>query len=431
MSADSILGVSLEQRAGVAAAVAERFPLERVLDAEQIDPAGWRAADVGWRQRLAKDGLAGGSTFNAYRAKLEEAEDCLSRAVTPLDDDLGAWLSFLDQWAKSGDPSAMLKKHSLGMNDVSRLRRRWQKRMDAEPKLALEAAKRAANGAGPLPPISVAPANLKPYPWSKRRPAAAAAPVVALRPADSALADDFPLDRYARLSADHRARLDTVHQATVAGPRAQRVAWLEHAPMIVERLAQPLTENVEETGWILAVISDDVLPFQDDPHKPPPPLARLGPSPDVGATSDAIPILRDDARACFDISSDVGNIDETAVVPALMLDDPLPFAPAAGTPPPPSQADPSERDMSGETSFGDVAALGDLDAPLPFRAPASAATPATGARLFGGLTIQQLAAVAVELSLAAHERPAILARYGLSEQAARRAFGQAIGLFKL
>lgn len=85
-----------DSRDGVTAAHAEGFALGEILAFEQIDAARWPAADVAWKRRLAEDGAAGGSTFNAYRVKLELAEDCLSRAVTPLDDDLGAWLAFLD-----------------------------------------------------------------------------------------------------------------------------------------------------------------------------------------------------------------------------------------------------------------------------------------------------------------------------------------------
>ncbi len=468
----SLGGVNLEQHAGVTAALAEGFPLDEILAAEQLDPARWRGADVAWKQRLAQDAASGAGIFPAHRLKVEEAEDCLSRAVSPLDDDLDAWLSFLHDWSKSADPLAMLKKLRLGANDISRLRRRWAKRMDGDPKLALKAAKRAADGAQPLPPISVAPAKLKPFPWSKRRPVAAAAPALPPRAGDYALADEFPLERYARLSAElaalpkgraqileryglnershadidavwqarlagdaslsadfrrlvahHRARLDAAHHATPGGACAEGVSWPAQAPVAVIPPAQPLTENLEETAFILAAISDDVLPFQDDPDKPPPSLARLAPSLDVGATSDAIPALRDDPLAFFDMPS-ARNIDETAAVAALNLDDPLPFAVGKGAPPPLSATDPDAGDLSGETGFIDLAALGDLEAPLPFQAPASAATPPTGARLFGGLTVQQLAAVAVELSIAPGARPTILAQYGLSEQTARRAFDE-------
>ncbi len=225
---------------------------------------------------------------------------------------------------------------------------------------------------------------------------------------------------FRRLVAHKRARLDSVHRATIGQVRSAQPESPIATPT-ADSPAVPLTENIDETALVLAAIRDDVLPFRDDPHKPPPPLASLGPSPDAGETSYAIHALPDDPRAFFGMPPREPNIDETAAVPALVLDDPLPFAAADGTPPL-SKPDPNERDLSGETGFVDIASLGDLDAPLPFQAPASGATPATGARLFGGLTIQQLAAVAVELSLAPDARAAILAHYGLSEETAQRAF---------
>ncbi len=482
MSVEPILGVSLEQHAGVVAAVAEGFPLEQVLVAEQLDPASWRGADVAWRQRLAKDGLAGGSTFNTYRAKLEDAGDCMSRAVTPLDDDLPAWLSFLDHWSKSGDPSGMLKQHSLGVNDVSRLQRRWAKRLDDDPNLALAAAKLAAQGPAPLPKITVAAPQLRPFPWSKRRGPAATMPQISTA-AGGPLPEDFPLDRYARVSAElaalpqgraqvferhglsersfvdvdqswqaslansaelaadfrrlvahHRARLDAASQVTsdrrperaanqavvmppvlaTAQPTSEPLAALAPAPSVA------ISNDLNETAMSLAVLDDDVLPFQADPNKAFPPLANLGPNPDAGETSYATPALRDDSLAFFRFAPLAPNIDETAAMPAIAIEEALPFhgefAVVAHTP-----LSPDEHALAGETGDLGVDLLGDLDASFPFQPASSAALPARE-RYFSGLTIQQVAAVAVELTLAPDQRAAIFALYRLSEESVRAAF---------
>jgi hypothetical protein len=148
---------------------------------------------------LAIDGARSGSLFNAYRDKREVAEDCLARKVDPLDEDLAAWLSFLDAWTKSPDPDAMLSRSGLNANDVSRLKRRWAKRMEDDPTLGIEAAKIAAQGRKPMPTITVAAAMLRPFPWSKRGEVKA---VVAKATVAADAPVDVSLDQYARVCAE-------------------------------------------------------------------------------------------------------------------------------------------------------------------------------------------------------------------------------------
>ena len=464
-------GVTLEQHAGVAAALSEGFALAQILATEQLDAAGWRGADVAWKQRLAQDGAAGGSTFTAYRVKLEEAEDALSRSVTPLDDDLEAWLGFLHTWSSNPDPVGMLKKLGLGTNDVSRLRRRWSKRLDDNSKLALEAAKIAARGPKPLPAISVAPSKLLPFPWSKR--AGAARPSVQPSGGAGVAPVDFLLDRYARLSAElaalpkgraqvlerhelneqsladvnqrwqsqlakggelaadyrrlvshHRARLDAARHAAFPQSPPEPPSSAPPTPASSASIDPPalaINGSIDETAMILA-LTDDVLPFERAPNKPPPASANLGPSPDAGETSTEIPALTDafpfagPARAIARPTQDV--LDETSFVPALSFDDALPFAEGSGAPPVSSGRDPNERDLSGETGILSADLLGDLAEALPFR---SADAPSTS-ETFASLTLEQLAAVAVELSLTPDQRALTLGRYHLTEETARAAF---------
>jgi hypothetical protein len=53
---EAVAGVPLEQFAAVTAALAEAFPLRRVLAIEEIDAAAWNEADRGWSDRLDRDG---------------------------------------------------------------------------------------------------------------------------------------------------------------------------------------------------------------------------------------------------------------------------------------------------------------------------------------------------------------------------------------
>ncbi len=198
-------GVTLEAYAGVVAALAEGFPLAEVLRRERIPSEQWGAAEPEWKRRLAEDGATGGPYFALYQERLTVAEECLSRAVAPIDDGLEAWLAFLDGWAKSAEPRAYWQeKLGLNVNDVSRLRRRRQKRMAEDTEVAIAAAETAARGAGPLPPLRIAPAALRPFPWSKG--GGAAPPIADGGSAGSAPAapadEEFLLDRYARISAE-------------------------------------------------------------------------------------------------------------------------------------------------------------------------------------------------------------------------------------
>jgi hypothetical protein len=92
--ADPCDAVTLEGYAGITAAVGDGFALAEALANEGVDPGGWPGADAGWKLLLAADG-ADGPIFGAFRAKLAEAEDWLSRRVLPIDAELGAWMGFL------------------------------------------------------------------------------------------------------------------------------------------------------------------------------------------------------------------------------------------------------------------------------------------------------------------------------------------------
>src|SRR5580700_5932296 len=99
---EPIRGISLEQFAGVSAALMERFPLSAVLAINGLDEAAWSPAGAGWSARLAGAGPSS-TLLAAYLAALGNAEAWLGRRVQPLDEDLAAWLGFLG--ACSSHPS--------------------------------------------------------------------------------------------------------------------------------------------------------------------------------------------------------------------------------------------------------------------------------------------------------------------------------------
>jgi hypothetical protein len=185
-------GVPLAQFAAVTAALAEGFPLDAVLAVEELDAERWAAADLAWTAQLA----GGGEALARYEAALASAEDRLARRVAPIEDDLGAWLAFLDASSRAKDPAAFLAGHGLGTNDLARLGRRWRRRMSADRALEKRAADLRRQGPGALPPLRVGNAKLVPSGAGRRKEAAPAAAGAAEG------APPIPLDRYAALCAE-------------------------------------------------------------------------------------------------------------------------------------------------------------------------------------------------------------------------------------
>ena len=157
--------LTVEQYAGISAALTDGFPLEAVLENEGLEPKDWPGADTAWKQKIVGDP----ATFASYRARLGEAEDWLGRKVAPLDDDLAAWLGFLGAYAKHAAPFDLLGGLGLGMNDLGRLQRRWHQRLEADQELAKQAAELAKKKPSAIPKVSAAKGVLKPFPWSKQR----------------------------------------------------------------------------------------------------------------------------------------------------------------------------------------------------------------------------------------------------------------------
>lgn len=275
----SLHGVTLEQYAGVRAALTEELPLNAILANEDLDPAVWPKADAAWKQRLAEDGPQG-ALFQAYCEKLGEAEDWLVRGVTPLDDDLEAWLSFLHAWSESATPFELLKSAGLRMNDVSRLQRRWARRLAEDAALQKRAAEMAKKDPGPMPTIHTDVAELKTFPWSKGRK-----PLPALRaeiPSEGD-ADAFGLDRYAALAAElahgpsDRSRVLDHYGLTPSAFEALDRRWKQRfkGDVALERDYRGLYEHQRARLRVVSRQSEsETAPLRDVPSGPALPFAR-------------------------------------------------------------------------------------------------------------------------------------------------------------
>jgi hypothetical protein len=151
----NLAGVSLARYAAINAALTEGFPLPDVLAIEGLSEPAWKEADAAFKVELTREP----ATLASYAAELAAAEDLLSRRVTPLEDDPDAWVAFLHAFSKSPEPFELLKTNGLGMNDISRLRRRWARRLEQENGLEEQLSK-LARAPGALPSIQVEPAVL-------------------------------------------------------------------------------------------------------------------------------------------------------------------------------------------------------------------------------------------------------------------------------
>jgi hypothetical protein len=162
---EPIRGISLEQFAGVSAALIERFPLSAILAVNGLDAAAWSPAGAGWSARLAAAGPSS-TLLSAYLAALGKAGAWLGRRVQPLDEDLTAWLCFLGACSSHPSPGDLLDGAGVRADDISRIQRGWSARMEADEALRKQAIEIALKKPSAMPAVSITPAQLRPFPWS-------------------------------------------------------------------------------------------------------------------------------------------------------------------------------------------------------------------------------------------------------------------------
>jgi hypothetical protein len=169
-----LCGVTLQQFAGVLAAVGEGISLEEVLSQERIDREAWPQAERAWRAAIA----GSHSLQIELVQKKRVAEDALSRRVEPIDADPGAWVGLLGALATAEDPSALVERLGITMNDVARIGRSWRRKCESDAEVAKKLEELAPD-AKPPANVKAAPLELRPFPWSPasgpsdERPAAA------------------------------------------------------------------------------------------------------------------------------------------------------------------------------------------------------------------------------------------------------------------
>ncbi|MEJ7732522.1 MAG: hypothetical protein WKG00_25365 [Polyangiaceae bacterium] len=147
--------MSLAQYAGVLAGRAAGLPIDRVLANEGVDPALWEAAEEAWTDRLDQDQAEEGGLQQRLDAATAAARLRYRRSVAPLDDDIDAWICFVQHLSAQPEPLPWLHQLSLSPSDVFRLQAHWSARLEAEAALQKQAQAAMVSGATPLPSLVV------------------------------------------------------------------------------------------------------------------------------------------------------------------------------------------------------------------------------------------------------------------------------------
>ncbi|MFO0757236.1 MAG: hypothetical protein U0359_12145 [Byssovorax sp.] len=166
----SFFDVTLEQYAGVNAAILEGFALVDVLESEGLDERRWPRAAASWNGRLGKEGMTG-ALAKRYHEKLAFAQGWLGGRVEPLEADLAAWLGFLGAYSAHPAPFDLLRELGLRPADIARVQGLWARRMEAEEALREEAFSIAKKKPSAVPAVTVTRPKLRPFPWSRKAPA--------------------------------------------------------------------------------------------------------------------------------------------------------------------------------------------------------------------------------------------------------------------
>ena len=460
-STESFEGVPLMQLAAVAAARAEGFSLEEALDTEGLGPAEYRAAELAFKVRLANP-LERDRLVAEYKIELMHAENRSVRKVFPLDEDVDAWVRFLRSYAAKSSPVEWLAAIGLSLPDLARLSRAWNHRFESDESLR----KRAENAAREKKPYDISSLRIsapkliaspatrlfaeptsvettpeipeQAVPFAFPVKPASTSPLATTQPAFSVSTEDvLP---FVPVSEIPGTTLDSLEPAMDVPPRdalsgtslsldiprgpAMPFATSNRTALIPEKpRAKPTPQELIGTSLALDVHRGPVTPFVAVPdealiEREPP---RVKPVPqELGGTSLAIDIPRGPAMPFASVTESTVIADKPTVKrpPAelagtsLSLDIPrgpaIPFV-AAKDPPPrqtpeASPATPAREALSGTSLAVDI--------------PRSLATPfdteTRRAPLSLPLSLEQHAALTVEIATFPAQAMSILSRYGIT-----------------
>jgi len=393
-----VLGVTLQQYAGIQTALAQGFPLDDALRNERLSATRWTRVRTAWGDKLAREGH-GGPLSAAFLSTSAEAAEWLGRRIAPLDDDLGAWCGFLGAYAAEPAPSTLLRRLGLRGDDVQRLAFAWKVKTDSDPSLAKKAAAIAATKPCAVPNVRITEGALRPFPWSPGpeapRPAAVRAPSAAASapaPAPSPAVPVLEVPSFLRaidaapvppppLPLPAAGIGETVSSFTLPLSAAAALPFNAGAPAspaaVVESgdAARPSAGSWTGTAAAFELPKGPAVPFRP------------------GAASAPAPTPREkDAIAAPAAPTPDGWSTGTAMVFELPRSLVIPFRPATAAASPAATAP---------------------AAPVPTAAP----PPAPAAPTPPALTLEQHASLCAELAFRPDEQPRILSRYRVTGEA--------------
>jgi hypothetical protein len=395
-----LYGVTLAQYAGVQAGIAARVPIEEVLANERVTPEAWPDAESAWQDRLLEDETD--ALQDEHDRVFELAQERYVRKVSPLDEDLGAWLSVVRRVSGAEDPTAWLAERGLSAADVLHLHRVWARRLADDPSLQRRA----------LAILSADPAEIPPIVTGVVEP---------IPPGDDAgsagVNDD--IDEHATPgTGDDVDDLDDVEPASMPD------ALVFFAPLPGDEAAAEGAPAALTSASIAMIASKAAaLPFMPAENAP----ASTGPFAAAtavpGATAVRAPAMLSGASLAV-MAPKVPGLPFTQ--PAATVTS-TPQSGSTASAPDGPRVERAPADLS-KTTFGAIAPMGPV---LPFDTSASSsattigATAATGGLPFAaaadltgpaGLSLQQYASLSVELAVVPGEADDILRRYQITAE---------------
>lgn len=172
LAARSIQGLRLDQYAGICAALSLGFSVEEALANDSIPKKLWQRVAPAWAVTLAKAGQKS-ALYECYLRKTAEANAWVGRRIKPLDENIEAWVGFLNVWTHHKSPGVLLADLSIQSADLTRIQSLWSERITSSVELQKLQIQVAARKPQKLPEITVIPGRLRPFPWSRKGPQAA------------------------------------------------------------------------------------------------------------------------------------------------------------------------------------------------------------------------------------------------------------------
>jgi hypothetical protein len=148
---EKLFGVTLEKYATISSGLCDKFPLEALLELEDVDPSAWHDAEDAWQERLMEDVDQDGTLSLEFDYYFLQAQDRFRRPVPPLDEHLQSWLDYFRHWSAHPNQLALLRQHELKVSDITRLHRFWSGKMSEDPRLQQQAQQILSAEPGPMP----------------------------------------------------------------------------------------------------------------------------------------------------------------------------------------------------------------------------------------------------------------------------------------